>query len=248
VDKACSLEALINTLSLQRNRLKNEQSKLERIALVALREFQASLVRDEDLTVISAEAFDSPIFKDELQLNNEKASTSTALQPVDVNRSQSGTLPHTNLPCSSEKPCAQPIPHTTSTSRSNSMSMNGPSEYLSSGLLSVARKLLSGYGWSIDSGNRGVSQPSSVPTDHSPISAEASRAMSAGAESWRRRNGREAARGIDFRTGMSGHYGIQGHHAHPHDYVNNDHHSFPKMSLHSGLTVGPSQNKPRYAT
>lgn len=61
-----------------------------------------------------------------------------------------------------------------------------------------------------------------------------SSAMLASAESWRRRNGREAATKVDFRTGLSGHLGALGHHAHVRHQVET---GLPKMSCHGGLTV-----------
>lgn len=224
--------------------MKSEQTRLEKMALVALREFQAALVRYEDLTVISAEAFDSPIFKDEPvqgKLGDNKSIPYPTLQPVDMNRTEVVSVPtEVVLPPSSNKPIGQ-------ASSAQTNIINSTSNTDSNGLLSVARRLLSDYSWtSTNSSSQTEAQTTSVSMAHAQISPEASRALLAGAESWRRRNGREAARGIDFRTGMSGHLGIQGHHAHPHDYVNNDHNSFPKMSMHSGLTVGPSShNNPR---
>ncbi len=61
-----------------------------------------------------------------------------------------------------------------------------------------------------------------------------SSAMLASAESWRRRNGREAATKVDFRTGLSGHLGALGHHANVRNQVET---GLPKMSCHGGLTV-----------
>jgi len=245
VDKACSLEAIINSLSLQRNRIKSEQTRLERIALVALREFQISLVRDEDLTVISSEAFDSPLFKNEtVSPGSEKTLLNTTLQPVEVNRIPTINNSTEAAPSTQNKSMEQA---SSIAECKNSTKGSTQTDYLTNGLVSAARRLLTDYGWnSVSSRSQTEPQSSSaVSMAHTPISPAASRALLAGAESWRRRNGREAARGIDFRTGMSGHLGIQGHHAHPHDYVTSDHNSFPKMSLHSGLTVGPSQNHPR---
>jgi len=61
-----------------------------------------------------------------------------------------------------------------------------------------------------------------------------SSAMRESAQSWRRRHGREA--NIHFRTGLSGHLGALGHHAHDlHHQVNV---GLPKMSCHGGLTSG----------
>lgn len=56
----------------------------------------------------------------------------------------------------------------------------------------------------------------------------------AGAREWRRKNDKNAARGINFRTGMSGHMGAHSTYTHPHDYL---YETSRKMSSHSGLTV-----------
>ena len=61
-----------------------------------------------------------------------------------------------------------------------------------------------------------------------------SRAMLASAESWRRRNGREAATGVNFRTGLSSHKSALGY--------GQQEYGLPKMSSHTGLTPNRRKN------
>jgi hypothetical protein len=77
---------------------------------------------------------------------------------------------------------------------------------------------------------------------HQASSHPSPRAMSAGAQAWRERNNRPASKGIDFRTGMSGHMALlsaQTHQAHrdPHSYLRTNTSMLGKMSSHTGLTL-----------
>lgn len=57
LDKACNLEAMILSRSLRRNELRLEQARVERDALSIMNDMQQTLSKEEDLTVIAAEAF-----------------------------------------------------------------------------------------------------------------------------------------------------------------------------------------------
>ncbi|GFH52539.1 hypothetical protein CTEN210_09015 [Chaetoceros tenuissimus] len=62
-------------------------------------------------------------------------------------------------------------------------------------------------------------------------------AMAEAAQKWRERNGKEASEftHIDFRTGMSGHQGLESNYAHQHRYASRGRNAF-RMSAHSALT------------
>ena len=53
-DKACQIEAMLHELSLERNRLKNEQTKLEHLSAGLMIDLQSSLLTSEDRVVVSA--------------------------------------------------------------------------------------------------------------------------------------------------------------------------------------------------
>lgn len=55
-DKACQIEAMLHELSLERNRLKNEQTKLECLSAGLMIDFQTSLITSDDRVVVPAPA------------------------------------------------------------------------------------------------------------------------------------------------------------------------------------------------
>jgi hypothetical protein len=66
-------------------------------------------------------------------------------------------------------------------------------------------------------------------------------ALRAGARAWREMHGKPANAGIDFRTGLSGHMALLSTSAHPHEYLEPGAAvSFRGMSNHTGLTMWKS--------
>eukprot|EP00579_Thalassiosira_antarctica_P032163 CAMPEP_0201994240 /NCGR_PEP_ID=MMETSP0905-20130828/2146_1 /ASSEMBLY_ACC=CAM_ASM_000554 /TAXON_ID=420261 /ORGANISM="Thalassiosira antarctica, Strain CCMP982" /LENGTH=797 /DNA_ID=CAMNT_0048549173 /DNA_START=375 /DNA_END=2768 /DNA_ORIENTATION=- len=55
-DKACQIEAMLHELSLERNRLKHEQTKLECLSAGLMIDFQSSLITSDDRVVVPAPA------------------------------------------------------------------------------------------------------------------------------------------------------------------------------------------------
>ena len=53
-DKACQIEAMLHELSIERNRLKQEQMKLERLSAGLMIDLQSSLLTSDDNVVVSA--------------------------------------------------------------------------------------------------------------------------------------------------------------------------------------------------
>ena len=106
-----------------------------------------------------------------------------------------------------------------------------------------ARELLRGVGGRRNAEEASPSLRPNISTFGYPSQSE----MLAGARAWRERHGREAATGIDFRTGMSGHSALLSKKpGHPHEYLGNDESvrqpvSF-RMSSHTGLTMGRRRN------
>eukprot|EP00546_Thalassionema_frauenfeldii_P012076 CAMPEP_0178916952 /NCGR_PEP_ID=MMETSP0786-20121207/12958_1 /TAXON_ID=186022 /ORGANISM="Thalassionema frauenfeldii, Strain CCMP 1798" /LENGTH=451 /DNA_ID=CAMNT_0020590411 /DNA_START=448 /DNA_END=1803 /DNA_ORIENTATION=+ len=57
IDRACKLEALLRTISLRRKELRKEQQKMDSQFVTFMKDLQTSLLNDEDLTLIGAEAY-----------------------------------------------------------------------------------------------------------------------------------------------------------------------------------------------
>ena len=94
-DKACQIEAMLHELSLERNRLKHEQMKLERLAAGLMIDLQSSLITSDDHVVVSA-----PMLRtdSEASLLNIDVSTRsrTALTPPRSMESTSNHQPSIN--------------------------------------------------------------------------------------------------------------------------------------------------------
>lgn len=71
------------------------------------------------------------------------------------------------------------------------------------------------------------------------------RELSAEAEAWRERyyQNPQRSRGVDFRTGLSGHQGLANYMVHPHAYLDHHTRTIPKMSNHSGLSRAARASK-----
>ncbi len=61
MDRACKLEAMLLALSNRRKELRTEQSKVDNKFIRLMSDLQASLQNDEDLTVITADTFSTPM-------------------------------------------------------------------------------------------------------------------------------------------------------------------------------------------
>jgi hypothetical protein len=53
-DKACQIEAVLHELSIERNRLKHEQKKLEHLSAGLMIDLQSSLMTSEDMVIVQA--------------------------------------------------------------------------------------------------------------------------------------------------------------------------------------------------
>lgn len=223
LDKACNLEAMILARSLRRNELRHEQTRVERDALDIMKEMQKTLNKEEDLTVIAAEAFSTP-----------------ASPPTNKRRESRDEEDHMQLLHSNSSKSADGL-----TKSTTAYVVRNEIRDESTGMLCFPRDLLSFFtcnnGGSMDSGNsRGVF-PSTSRIGQSD--------MVAGAQKWRQSHGKEAVSGTDFQTGISGHHAMQSTEAHPHIFLERElkevGSGLPKMSQHSGLTV--TRRKPSHS-
>jgi hypothetical protein len=78
VDRACKLEAMLRSLSNRRRELRNEQTKVDNQFIRLMSDLQASLQKDEDLTVILADTFNAAVNNDIVE-NEENKERSVSL-------------------------------------------------------------------------------------------------------------------------------------------------------------------------
>lgn len=207
---------MLYTLSFQRNHLLEHKIQIEKDAVTLMQQLQNTLAADEDLTVIGAEAFTSeeiiPEVRDD-QLHESAASLNERIEDVRPSSSNS------------QQSLKKIIPPTTTTASCAS----SPSMYVE---MMDPRHLVQWF--------RSLYSGENTETTQFETGADVSSAMLASAASWRKRNGREASRGIDFRTGMSGHHAVQSTYSHYHSKGES---GLPKMSCHSGLTPSRTRRK-----
>ena len=189
-----------------------EQSDIDNQFIRMMNSLQASLLNDEDLTVIVADAF---AFKSDEDLSSTRAEDipkeqrpPVAAKPNEVDeidrqkaanqlraeqeRARENNAFHNRLTCfagSVFEPDAPSLPE-----------------------VPTCNTLLA----TVNSRDPLEEVNSIMPAASHPSAS----AMRAGAQAWRARHRQEPRSGINFRTGMSGHMGVMGTHArHPHEYL-----------------------------
>ena len=240
MDRACKLEALLRSLTLRRKELRIQQRKTDSQLVSMMQDLQASLLNDEDLTVIGADTFSEVDLK--VRFNNFKEDDrKVAAADSDSDNSiteRKGSLifkradsppsivPQSSFGCFPEGMFGDFGVLTRSSRQEGSSQANAVS--------GVMRALSFG-----DDRSASDAQQASNRVLHQASSHPSPRAMSAGAQAWRERNNRPASRGIDFRTGMSGHMALLSAQAHrdPHSYLRTNTSMLGKMSSHTGLTL-----------
>lgn len=254
VDRACKLEALLRLLSTRRKELRSEQKKIDNQFISLMNELQVSLMSDEDLTVIAADAFkkkqsddimeeiemdkidlEQPLSQ-EVRMDEKFDQDSTPLKPRPMERPM--TPPHAiessrGFFCTSGDMFDAVIPMSSGASRPRAPL---PSATQTPAIVEHLAQTNS---------NLSTSTTDSTPTPRIFASASnpSPNALRAGARAWREIHGQpygEVLGGVDFRTGMSGHTALNRTvSSHPHDYLN------PRgtvnfrggFSNHSGLTM-----------
>jgi len=118
-DKACQIEAMLHELSLERNRLKQEQTKLERLSAGLMIDLQSSLITSDDKVVVSApegsllRRCDSDLSPSLLGTGRHlnTSSPNVSLDDIDIsNRSKSILSPSHSSKDDTQSP-AQPMEH-----------------------------------------------------------------------------------------------------------------------------------------
>jgi len=220
LDKACNIESMLYALSFQRNHLLEHKLQMEKDAVTLMQQLQNTLAADEDLTVIGADAFTSEEIIPETRDDEELKESAVAAAAAETNEIRPGS----SHSIDSLKKIRSP------TNASNMAACASPPSIYTD--MMDPKYLVEWFRSLYTSDN-----PSTGNLEPRP---DVSSAMLASAASWRKRNGREASRGVDFRTGMSGHHAVQSNYSHSHSRGES---SLPKMSCHSGLTPSRARRK-----
>jgi hypothetical protein len=257
VDRACKLEAMLLALSNRRKELRTEQSKVDNKFIRLMSDLQASLQNDEDLTVITADTFsppmetiddDSTIVEKEDEDEPEERNDVDIQKPVALTRQL--TPPNTGIRFG----CF-----------ANGVfdSFDGNDGERQGILASLSQQTMRSP--RSEEVQRREASSTTAPRIFPSVSHPSPSEMRAGARAWRELHGRPAEKGINFRTGMSGHMGLLSTHSRPHEYLEGEEPSGTpsetpttdasmssrasaglapvnfRMSSHSGLTMSKSR-------
>lgn len=243
VDRACKLEALLRSVTLRRKELRIQQRKTDSQLVTMMQDLQTSLLNDEDLTVIGADTFSEVDMK--VRFNNfmdEQEDRKIAAHDSDSDNSIAegkgalvykradsppSIVPQSSFGCFPEGMFGD---FGGLSSRRQESSSSSQSEVVAGVMRALSFS---------DDRSTSDAQRASRRVLHQASSHPSPRAMSAGAQAWRDRNNRPASRGIDFRTGMSGHMALLSTQVHrdPHSYLRTNTSMLGKMSAHTGLTL-----------
>ena len=255
VDRACKLEALLRLLSTRRKELRSELKKVDNQFISLMNELQVSLLADEDLTVIAADAFKTKRSSDRIdEIKMDKIDLEQPLsQEIDL--ADKYTVDSTPL---KPRPMERPVtpPHALESSRGFfctggnmfdaviPMSSGVSTSKASLPLATPNPAIMEHFAQTNSILSSGTGELTPPPRLFTSPSNPSPSALRAGAQAWREIHGRpygDVLGGVDFRTGMSGHTALnRTASSHPHDYLN------PRggtvnfrggFSNHSGLTM-----------
>lgn len=214
---------------------------------------QQSLFNDEDLTVIAADTFENDsTMKAAMMLPQEEA-----LQPhVGRTFSDDSDLQKPNMLT------RQPTPPTAGGFGSCSMgsvfnamsaTLGGDEELSISSIPLTSSADCLGLGPVLQEDHaqeHAIEHREGLEDTQARRSPPRTRELSAEAEAWRERyyQNSQRSRGVNFRTGFSGHQGLVNYMVHPHAYLDHQQRALPKMSSHSGLSraIRPSKSSGGY--
>ena len=206
-DKACQIEAMLHELSIERNRLKHEQTKLERLSAGLMIDLQSALLMSDDHVVVPAPEglmrSDSEISL--ARLNKETGGDrKTSVDDIDVSaRSNSIITP----PRSTDHRVAFGAPSTTGSQQQREPRHR---EIRTAKSHSPGRNSSKSYG-NPPSPPYGQITPQ-LQSDYSYVNTPTR---------------------VNFRTGLSGHRALTSSHSHPHDFITPNVRS---MSNHAGIS------------
>lgn len=250
VDRACRIEAYLHALAARRRELKAESGKIDTRFTGLMNNLQESLYNDEDLTVIAADTFENDSkMKSVMMIPQEEAIGRTFSDDSDLQKPF--TLARQPTP-----PMAGGFGACSMGSVFNAMSatLGGDEEVasLSSSIAPTSSADCLGLGPLLQQDHaqeQAIEQGEGQVHLQGRQSPPRTRELSAEAEAWRERyyQNQQRSRGVDFRTGFSGHQGLVNYMVHPHAYLDHQR-ALPKMSSHSGLSraIRPSKSSGGY--
>jgi hypothetical protein len=205
---------MLLALSNRRKELRIEQSKVDNKFIRLMSDLQASLQNDEDLTVITADTFSPPMetIDDDSTIVEEKEQKEAPEERNDVDIQKPVALTRQLTP-----------PNTGirfgcfANGVFDSFDGNDGDGERQGILASLSQQAIISPRSEEISRREDSSAP--APRIFPSVSHPSPSEMRAGARAWRELHGRPAEKGINFRTGMSGHMGLLSTHSRPHDFL-----------------------------
>lgn len=210
-DKACQIEAMLHELSIERNRLKHEQMKLERLSAGLMIDLQSSLITSDDHVVVPAPEGSLKRSDSEVSLKLRKNSTTgdavSSVDDIDVStRSRTGLTPPRSMDGG--------------TTTQQPPSMNDQHRHRE---IRTAKSHSPGR----------TTQPASAKTPPSPPYGQV---VPPNLQQPNWSSMVYTPTRVNFRTGLSGHRALTSSHSHPHDFIDRGYATVRSMSNHAGIS------------
>jgi len=208
-DKACQIEAMLHELSIERNRLKHEQTKLERLSAGLMIDLQTSLLMSDDHVVVPAPKGSFLRTDSELSLSScvggKKDGKKVTVDDIDVStRSRAVLTP----PRSIHEPYG----------------LNSQQQQHGQAHREIRTAKSHSPGRTIGTQHHANSKPPPSPPYGQQVGSNTSTPIPTVSTPTR----------VNFRTGLSGHRALTSSHAHPHDFLGSG--SLRSMSNHAGIS------------
>jgi len=188
-DRACQIEAMLHELSIERNRLKTEQTKLERLSAGLMIDLQSSLITSDDNVVV-------PAPEGSLQRND-----SDNISPFGSNRPIDSCVDDIDVSTRSRTVLTPP--------RIDQSGGNSPPSSTKHREIRTAKSHSPGR-TTTPTGNTSKTPPSP------PYGQVTPNTITGAYSNWSNVN---TPTRVNFRTGLSGHRALTSSHSHPHDFI-----------------------------
>ncbi len=212
-DKACQIEAMLHELSIERNRLKHEQMKLERLSAGLMIDLQSSLLTSDDHVVVPAPEGSLIRNDSEMSLTNGKlgetgrSSSKVSLDDIDVSARSGAVL---------TPPRDGPVTASFTQQTTQQQQQRTHREIRTAKSHSPGR-------------NSNLAGQNNKPPPSPPYGQVTSHQQQ---HNWSNIN---TPTRVNFRTGLSGHRALTSSHSHPHDFIGTT--TIRSMSNHAGIST-----------
>lgn len=223
-DKACQIEAMLHELSIERNRLKHEQTKLERLSAGLMIDLQSSLLTSDDHVVVPAPEGSLLRSDSELSvsLRGKQPGDRAAVDDIDVStRSRTRLTPPRSM------------------DGEGGGGRGGGADRVEHGghphrEIRTAKSHSPGRSSSLGGRSGGNKPPPSPPYGQMTPGGLGPGGGGGGAHGWSPSAVNTPTR-VNFRTGLSGHRALTSSHSHPHDFIDRGA-TIRSMSNHAGIS------------